>query len=141
MGYTIAVAMLLKSREPGRYAHYQQFESIQKLRAGFSNVYMVSPEGVNSLRTVGGEQAKHYLNNCPTHSLWFERFTKGCLSCMGQIVKQDMAISLPLMHAFMNMLNEEWSLSMTWKEKSLIASLELMQWWHSVGPSEVLKCF
>jgi hypothetical protein len=89
----------------------------------FSKLY-VSPEGVNSLHTVGGEHAKHYLNKCPTHSLWFERFLKGCLSCIGWIVKQDMAIPLPLMHALMNMLNGEWTLiSADWKEKMLIASI------------------
>jgi hypothetical protein len=43
---------LLKSREPGRYAPYQQFETIRKLRAGFSNVFMASLEGSSSLRTM-----------------------------------------------------------------------------------------
>jgi hypothetical protein len=53
MGYALAIAMVLKSREPGKYAEYQQFETIRKLRAGFSNVYMVSKTGVQSLRSVG----------------------------------------------------------------------------------------
>jgi hypothetical protein len=108
MGYSTAIAMLLKSREPGRYAEHQQFETIRKLRSCFSNVYMASAVGVQSLRTVGGEKAKHYLNDCPTHSLWFERFSRGCLSRMGQIICQDRAISLDLLHAFVDMLEEEW---------------------------------
>jgi hypothetical protein len=107
LGYSVAIAMVLKSRTPGQYAHYQQFETIRKLRAGYSNVFMASVGGVQSLRTVGGERAKHYLNQCPTHLLWFERFSKGCLSRMGQIVKQDLAISLDIMHALMDSLLAE----------------------------------
>ncbi len=38
-GYGIGVAMVLKSREPGCYAHYQQYETIRKLRACFTNLY------------------------------------------------------------------------------------------------------
>jgi hypothetical protein len=123
MGYSIAIAMVLKSRDPGRYADYQQFETIRKLRSGFSNVYMASSIGVASLRTIGGDKVKHFLNDCPTHSLWFERFTRGCLSRMGQIVRQDMAVSLGLMHAFLTRLDQEWVGATTVPEKSLIASL------------------
>jgi len=72
----MAIAMLLKSRQPGRYASYQQFETLRKLRAGFSNVFMTSVLGQESLRLVGGDRAKQHLCNCPTNTLWFERFSK-----------------------------------------------------------------
>jgi hypothetical protein len=50
LGMRVAIAMLLKSLEPGRYHNdYQQFETIRKLRAGFSNIFMASYEGVTSL--------------------------------------------------------------------------------------------
>ncbi len=123
MGYAIAIAMILKSREPGRYAEYQHFESIRKLRTGFTNVYMTSVTGTESLRTIGGDKAKYSLNNCPTHSSWFEKFSKGCLSRMGQVVKQDRAVSLDLMHAFLQLLDEEWEKAQCLKEQSLVASL------------------
>ena len=123
LGYAVAVAMILKSREPGRYAEYQQFESIRKLRAGFTNVYMTSVSGTESLRTVGGDRVKHSLSDCPTHSTWFERFSKGCLSRMGQIVKQDRAISLELMHEFLQLLEGEWDAAQELKIRSLIASI------------------
>jgi hypothetical protein len=126
MGYRIAVAMVLKSRDPGRYADYQQFETVRKLRSAFSNVYMASPVGVQSLRTVGGDKAKHYLNDCPTHSLWFERFTRGCLSRMGQIVKQDRAVSLELMHALSSLLEEEWGRAASPSDKGLVAGVGAM---------------
>jgi hypothetical protein len=57
----------------------------------------------------GNEKGKQYLNTCPNNSPWFERFARGCLSRMGQIVKQDRAVSLDLMHAFLESLEKEWS--------------------------------
>jgi len=108
MGYGVAIAMILKSAEPGRYANHQQFETIRKLRAGFHNVYMASVPGSISLRSVGGDRAKHFLNHCDTHSTWFEHFAAGCLRRMGQEIRQDRAISLPVMHALLHHLEGAW---------------------------------
>lgn len=110
LGLGVAVAMLMKSLEPGRYnADFQQFETVRKLRAGFSNIYMASYEGVSSARTVGGDRVKHHLTQSPTQFLWFERFAQGCVRRMGQDVRQDWAIPLAAMHGLMRFLEEEWS--------------------------------
>jgi hypothetical protein len=53
-GYALAVAMLLKSREPGRYAPYQQHATIQKLHAGFSNLYQASLPTLEHWKVMGG---------------------------------------------------------------------------------------
>ncbi len=58
MGYSMAIAMLLKSREPDRYAEYEQFESIRKLLVRFTNVYMAPVTGMDSLQTMGDEKNK-----------------------------------------------------------------------------------
>lgn len=122
-GVRVAVAMLLKSLEPGRYHEsYQQFETIRKLRAGYSNIYMASQDGVNSLRTVGSDKAKYTLTSSPTQSLWFERFAQGCLRRMGQDVRQDWAITIEAMGALMDVLEKEWGTATLWAEKDKIAS-------------------
>jgi hypothetical protein len=79
-GYAVAIGMIFKSRDKGRYAAHQQYETIRKLRSAFTNTYMSSLEGSSNYHTVGGEMAKHFLSRCPTHFQWFERFSKGCLS-------------------------------------------------------------
>lgn len=106
-GYAVAIAMIQKLKEKGRYEHYQQFESIWKLRAGFSNVYICSVQGVSALRTSVGDLTKFHLNDCPTNSLWFKCFAKGCLSRMGQVIKQEMAISLGVIHRGFENLRKE----------------------------------
>jgi len=115
--------MLLKSLEPGRYDTYQQFATIRKLRSGYHNVFMSSSEGAMSLRTVGGEKGKHFLNTCPTHSSWFENFALGCLRRMGQEVRQDRAISLPVMHALMRHFEQDWQATTDPSLQLRIASL------------------
>jgi hypothetical protein len=70
LGMGVVVAMMLKSLEPGRYSpQYQQFETVRKLRADFSNNYMASCEGASCLRSVGGDRAKHRLTYSLTQSL------------------------------------------------------------------------
>ena len=109
LGYGVAVAMLLKSLEPGRYDTHQQFATIRKLRAGYHNVFMSSALGSSSLRAVGGDKAKHFMNTCPTYSGWFTDFSLGCLRRMGQEVRQDMAISILVMHALLDQFDKEWN--------------------------------
>jgi hypothetical protein len=120
----MAIAMLLKSRQPGRYAAHQQFKTVHKLRAGYSNVFMALVLGQDSLRLMGGgDKAKQHLCNCPTNTLWFERFSKGCLCHMGQIVQQDRAVSLELMHALCSLLDDEWEGVGSTKQRAQVAAL------------------
>jgi hypothetical protein len=124
LGMGVAVAMLLKSLEPGRYSpRYQQFETVRKLRAGFSNIYMASCEGASCLRTVGGDRAKHQLTYSPTQSLWFERFAQGCVRRMGQEVRHDWALPLPVLHGLMAVLDDEWTEATELVVQEQVASL------------------
>jgi hypothetical protein len=102
--------MVLKSLEPGRHnRHHQQFETIRKLRAGYSNLYLSSEEGTSCLRTMGGDMVKHSLTHSSTKSTWFERFSQGCVRRMGQDVRQNWAITLPTMHELLKLLEKEWN--------------------------------
>jgi hypothetical protein len=122
-GYAVAIAMLIKSRDKGRYADYQQYETIRKLRACFTNVHGASLAGTQELHTLGGDTPKYYMSTCVTHSLWFERFSRGCLSRMGQVVRQDMAISVPVIHALLQNLSRDWQCLLSPPARHLVASL------------------
>jgi len=107
-GVTAAVAMLAKSAEPGKYKNYTQFKSIRKLRSAYSNLFHASAEGSVAMSTLGRDSAKIFLSNCPSHSLWFERFAKGCLRRMGQEIRQDLALSIRVLLALLDLLEREW---------------------------------
>jgi hypothetical protein len=68
---------------------------IQKLRASYSNVFMASVKGTSSLRSFGGDRAKHVLMDSPTQSLFFEQFSQ----CLRQ----------PAIHALLDSLEQDWS--------------------------------
>jgi hypothetical protein len=63
------------------------------------------------MMTLGRDSAKTFLSTCPTNSVWFERFAKGCLKRMGQDVRQDLAVSAKLVLKFIQLLEEEWVLA------------------------------
>ena len=105
LGYGVAFQMLTNSIGKGAYASYTQFATIRKLRSVYSNAYEASAVGASdSLRFVSSTaRTSGHLSSCPTESLWFTRFTLGCRKRMGQIVKQDMGISIEV---FMALLEE-----------------------------------
>lgn len=106
-GYAVAIAMVLKSRDCGHYVSYQQYNTIRNLQSGYTKVYRVSLAGCQDHHTIGGNSPKVFLSQYPIHSTWFERFSHGCLSWMGQEIHQDTAISLPVMHALLADLEQE----------------------------------
>jgi len=108
-GVAVAVAMLVKSLNPGRYGDYTQFETMRKLRSAFSNLHHASASGAASMMTLGRDTAKTFLSTCVTHSLWFEHFSKGCFKRMGQITRQDLALSIHVMLALINLLEMQWT--------------------------------
>jgi hypothetical protein len=108
-GVSVAVAMLIKSTKPGRHNEsYTQFETMQKLRAAYSNMFHALARSNIDTLTLGRDVAKLFLTTCPTQSSWFERFSSGCLQRMGQEIRQDLAVSIQVILAFQEEMEKEW---------------------------------
>ena len=60
---------------------------------------------------------KTYATSCPTYGLWFERFMFGMHKRMGDEVHQDQAITLAVMHKFVEGLDLVFSRSKSEEEK------------------------
>ena len=124
LGYGLAIAMVLKSLEPGAYnSNYQQFETIRRLRCGFSNTYAASLQCFENMHSLGMDKSKIHLSKCPSQSLWFEKFALGCSLRMGAEVHSDKAVSLPLVHAFFSLIEQEWKGAESLPERSKLASI------------------
>ena len=121
-GIFVAVAMLQRSLEPGRYALYSQFQTIRKLRSAYANQYMASLRGSLSAATLGRTMGKAILTQCPTNSIWFERFSLGCLKRMGQEVRQDLGISIEVLLALLDIIKREIGLAQGWERELLVMS-------------------
>ena len=107
-GVTVAVGLLVKSLNPGKYADHTQFETMRKLRSAYSNLYHASAGGSTAMMTLGRDTAKTFLSSCPSNSLWFERFCRGCFKRMGQETHQDLALSIDVLMALLRLLEDQW---------------------------------
>ena len=94
-------SMLVQSMRPGQHSKlYTQFATIRKQRSAYSNVYAASKDAVDGGSVIAsGTQTTARISNCSTNSLWFTRWTSGCETRMGFVLKQNKAISIDLMKA------------------------------------------
>ena len=121
-GMGIAVSVLMRSLDKGRYQNTLQYESVRKMRSAFSNVWHAS---CNTLTTsvLARDIRKTYVTSCPAYSLWFERFMIGMHKRMGDEVRQDKAITLEVIHKLMEGLEEEFLGSRSNEERSALADM------------------
>jgi hypothetical protein len=126
-GVCVAFSMLIHSKRAGSHTKlYTQFETIRKQRSAFSNTYFASAESA-ALGTVltAGDQSNGQITKCPTHSLWFSRWSKGCQTRMGFILKQNKALSLDVMLSLISEFKEgiENALPGSWDRQKLCMGL------------------
>ena len=119
-GVNVAIHMLKRSLDPGRYASYSQFETIRKFRATFSNAYMASVSGALGASSLGRNTPKTFFTQCPTNSIWFEKFAHGCLKRMGQVIRQDLGISIDVEMALLDHIKREIKDAEGWHKNKLI---------------------
>ena len=93
MGIGIAVYMLKRSLDKGRYRNNLQFETVRKLSSTYSNIWHSSRKTLTT-SVMARDIKKTYVTTCPTYGLWFERFILGMHKRMGAEAHQDQAITL-----------------------------------------------
>ena len=79
---------------------------MQQTRSAFTNQYHASAAW-QGLSTIGSDKRKLHFTDCPTQGPWFIKFIQGCHHCMGDIVKQNMAVSIGVMIELDRLLNDE----------------------------------
>ena len=104
MGQCVAFSMLVHSWLPGKHTKlYTQFATIRTQRSAFSNVYSASMEAANDAAIISvGTQTTSRITTCPTNSLWFSRWSTGCETRMGFVLKQNTAIYINVMKALIS---------------------------------------
>lgn len=103
-GVQVGLEMLASSQLEGRHDKtHQQFDTIRKIRAGFSTAYESSPNGWNfGNMAFKSEKGKTYtIHSMPTESHLFTHFTTGLLKRMGRLVIPEMGLSNVIIHALL----------------------------------------
>lgn len=118
MGMGGAVVMLQWSLDKDIHNKTLQFEMIKKLCAAVSNIFHASVKGQGAM-TMAKDTKKLMVTTCPTCSDYFECFICGMHKRMGNIVRPDHAISIPLMLGLLAMVEMDWSLAPASKKLTL----------------------
>lgn len=105
-GYSIAIAILMKSRKAGKYSQkYQQFDTVRHLKAAYGNFIRASPVNVATTTSLSRSDGIYKrLNEDVCGSLWFEKFMQGMKNRMGQLWKPNKAMSYELFTNFFDVL-------------------------------------
>ena len=108
LGIRGALAILDRSLDPGSYSTHVQWETFRKNMSSLTNV---SQAGVGGLgNSVGAYQwNKTWISSSVTHQFWFSRFMEGVHKRVGEIKKQDEAITIDVLKAIQTKLELEWN--------------------------------
>ena len=108
MGFTVALTIVKSSTFPGKYADYQQFDTIRGLRTAFSNAYEASHLSSTISRVFRGEKGTVlHPSFCPTQSLLFEMFALGLLARMGKDARSNTGLCHKVLLAIIKNVEED----------------------------------
>ena len=109
-GMKEAVGLILRAKEPGAHGPTAKFSTTRKSRSAYTNVWEASPASGGDV-TFSEKSRRLVATLNPTEGAWFVRFMRGLRIRMGQISRQDRAISIGVMHELMRRFETDWERS------------------------------
>jgi hypothetical protein len=117
-----AMLLLWDSIQTTQEGTTRQFDTIRKLRSMSANIQATSV--VDELAGVGfRENGKMFmLDKCSTNSVFFSKFIRGCEKRMGRMIRQDAALSVPILLSVLGNLENEYKRSepTIWRKRDLV---------------------
>ncbi len=109
LGMAQAVMLLLRSMEKGRGGGFVQYGTARKVRATLTSLWDASPSaGADITISSSSLKGRFVATRCPSEGRWYQRFETGCSARMGDIVSQDRAYSIEVVHKLLEMYEAEW---------------------------------
>ena len=108
-GMLQALMVLMRSTEKGRKKATVQYGTARKIRATLTKLWDTSPEsGSDLVMSAASRKGRFIATRSPSESRWFENFTLGVCARMGDIVTQDRAYTLEILHELLKSYETEW---------------------------------
>jgi hypothetical protein len=106
-GMGSAVVVLDCSLDPGKHDTFIQFDTTRKTRPTLMNIHQASVGRLTD--TIGSyERIRLWISSVTSHSFWFARFMTGFHKRVGDIKKQEKAITIDIPKACLDILEREW---------------------------------
>ena len=127
LGMKAAVAMLMRSQEAtGRHEKYVQPKTFGRARTAIANIHRSSASGGLGDRISSTKGASSYVSNCPTHTFWFGKFSRGISRRVGSVTKRDKPIMVPLLLGLLNQLKNKYDSATT--NKGRLEAAQMGAW-------------
>ena len=124
--------MLILFLEPGQHALTIQFSTMRQTQSEFTNKYHPSAAW-EGLSAISSDKQKLHFTNCPTQGPWYIKFIQGCHHCMGNIVKQNMALSIRVMLELDRLITTVLCDVRTWQDTSAVFQLTQAGCWATMS--------
>jgi hypothetical protein len=133
VGMGIACAILDRSLRPGRNDVFVQYDTVRKTRSVMTNAAQASTGGLGDV--IGSyEKSRVWISSVPTHSFWFSRFMTGFHKRVGDLKKQDKAMTIDVILEVGKLLQSEWNRLGRW-DTNLVGAKRIAEMgvWFIVG--------
>jgi hypothetical protein len=108
-GMAHALMVLMRSTEKGRKRATVQYSTARKARATLTVLWESSPvSGSDIVLSSGSRKGRYVATLCPSETRCYEKFALGICARMGDIVSQDRAYSIQVLHKLLQSYELEW---------------------------------
>jgi hypothetical protein len=125
-GMKLAVVMLERSLDPGKNEKLVQYSTVRTLRSAYSNIFHASIAHASGVSVFTGASKKMITTTCPSNGFWFDRFMVGYYKRVGQLLVQDLALSIEVVLAVQNYLEGQWGLARTDRERRSVSEMGVL---------------
>lgn len=103
-----AVMVVMRSMEKGRKKATVQFGTARKARSTLTMLWEASPwSGEDIVLSAAALKGRFIATKAPAEGRWYQFFTAGVRARMGDVVAQDRAYTIEVLHALLEMYEEE----------------------------------
>jgi len=104
----IAIITLHASLRPGLYARHLQYQDMRQTPTWFAHLDS-SGSHYTTESVYAKDEKKLHVSTCPTSGEWFVQFKHGARLRMGEIRKQNKALTACILLAVLREVEEDWS--------------------------------
>lgn len=109
LGMHQAITLERRAMEPGNKKELVSWGTTRKQRSAITRLWEASPEsGADITLSSGSKGGRYVATTNPQEGRWFQRLTHGMCVRIGDIVTQDRAYTIQIVHKLLSMYESEW---------------------------------
>ena len=110
LGMREAIMLIMRSLEPGTGRDGKvKYGTARKVRSTITVLWDASPESGSDIALSSSSKGGRFVATCnPAEGRWYQHFATGCAARMGDVVKQDRAFTIGVLHKLLESYEKEY---------------------------------